>query len=88
LVYLYEIWEALRNRFNDGHSAMLSLNISLDDKDELKRLACSEPLIEGRHGGDHVGQLRKATRAELDAAHCIATDMIIKYFTCLQESAS
>lgn len=78
LVYLYEIWDALLEKFNGRTVAQTLLNILPVTIDRFRELTCNLPLKQGRHRGRH-DVLRDATPAELDDARNIALEMIDKY---------
>lgn len=89
LVHLYEIEDALKKKFCNREKALTSLHISDDTKwDRLHKLANDEPLKEGRHRGSFPGQLRNATREEVEEATKIAEEIIHKYFYYLNEIES
>ena len=55
------------------------LNISKNEWSRFGKLANDEPLYEGRHRGENVGQLRHAAESELEEARTIARKMILAY---------
>jgi hypothetical protein len=81
LVYLYEVWEAINDRFGKG-KAEDALGISASERERLKKLACKN-LKQGRHRGQHLN-LRDATPEELNEARAIAQGMITKYLIYLE----
>lgn len=84
LIHLYDIWEALKTRF-DGQSAVLTaLGVSDSDRRALGKLANDEPIRQGRHRGAKISDLRDATEAELDEARKIARIMIEAYLRYLE----
>ncbi len=83
LVYLYEVWEALGQKFGSQGKAKAALHI--DQWRRLRHLACNLPLNQGRHRGLFAARLRDATAEELDEARTIARDMAIKYLRHLDE---
>jgi hypothetical protein len=79
LTHLYEIRDALSERFGDETKARTDLAITKSQWSRFGRLANDMPLLEGRHRGQNVGQLRHATYSELDEARRIAKGMIQAY---------
>lgn len=88
VVYLYEIWDALMTKFQGERRARKALNISKSDRTRLSNLANKEPLNQGRHRGQHAGELRNATTEELFEARRIAREMIEKYLRFLDKQGS
>jgi len=79
LVYLYEIWDALQEKFRKKKHARKALGVLNSDRSRITKLANKEPLNQGRHRGRHAGNLREATTEELSEARRIAREMIEKY---------
>jgi hypothetical protein len=77
LVHLYDIWEGIVKAFG-GRRAAAKQTLGIEEG-RLSRLANNEPLKQGRHSGQHLHNLRDATRQELQEAHDIAVDMLIRY---------
>jgi len=88
LVHLYEIREALSTRFGGEQLTRKVLGISAGDWSDLGRLACNEPILQGRHRGKHPGNLRAATPDELSAARKIGREMIERYLAYLETRSS
>lgn len=88
LVHLYEIREALSTRFGGEQPTRKVLGISGGDWSDLGRLACYEPILQGRHRGEHPGTLRAATAAELAEARKICRDMVGRYLAYLDSQAN
>jgi hypothetical protein len=88
LVYLYEVWEALRTRFRGERKTRKILGIRRKKRSRLTRLADKEPLNQGRHRGKFAGKLRDAAAIELDEAWAIARDMYERYLNFLDKSNS
>ena len=84
LVHLYEIRDTLQKIFSRGDIACKVLNLSKKAWRRLGSLANDEPLIQGRHRGQSVGVLRKATIAELKEARSIGGGMIEAYLRYLE----
>lgn len=80
LVYLYEVWEALKREL--GKKADKAIGIPSQKRKRLEKLACKN-LIQGRHRGRFL-RLRDATSEELNEARAIAQDMITKYLVYLE----
>ena len=77
LVHLYEILDAVATAFGSQTRARDALGITKAEWSELGRLANNEPLLEGRHRGEHrESGLRGATREELSTARTIALRVI------------
>jgi hypothetical protein len=77
LIHLYEILDAVRKAFGSETAARKALGITKADWSKLGRLANHEPLLEGRHRGEHKESgLRAATPEELAAARSIALRII------------
>ena len=79
LTHLYEIRDALSKKFGGDKNARSTLSISKDEWSRFGKLANDEPLYEGRHRGENVGQLRHAAESELEEARTIARKMILAY---------
>lgn len=88
LVHLYEIRDALRKRFDGEAKARPALGVSSTDWKRLGRLANDYALRQGRHRGEHAGELRDATPDELEQARSIARDMIDAYIRYLERSSA
>ena len=82
LAYLYEIWDALMEKFEGGKKAQSVLNIPQEDLNTFNDITCERPLRQGRHRGRN-DTLRDATAGELDEARRIAQDLIKKYIDLL-----
>ena len=80
LVYLYEIWEALKREL--GKKADKAIGVQSQYRKRLEKLACKN-LIQGRHRGRFL-RLRDATPEELNEARAIAQDMITKFLAYLE----
>jgi hypothetical protein len=76
---LYEIRDALSIKFGGERNTCSILNVSKNEWSRFGRLANDEPLYEGRHRGENVGQLRHATESELAEVRGIARQMILAY---------
>lgn len=79
LVHLYEIRDAIAELYGGEHGAKKVLGITSTDWKALGRLANNEPLREGRHRGQTIGELRSATQEELEDARRIASNLIKAY---------
>ena len=84
LVYLYEIWDALKANFQRRENARSVLNISPETLTRFDDLTCNLPLRQGRHRG-RFDTLRDATAGELDEARRIAQDMMERYWRYLDD---
>lgn len=83
LVHLYEIREALVNKFGNQQSARQSLGISRKDWSRLGELANDLPLKQGRHAGKKINELRDATSKELNEARQLAQRFVKAYLNYL-----
>ncbi len=88
LVHLYEIRDALCKKFSGKISACDLLGLSGDRWDRLGKLANSLSIRQGRHTGQHVGQLRDATDSELGEARDIAVKMVVAYLMYLERTST
>jgi len=79
LRHLYDIRDALDQKFGNGKETRTALNLSRAQWDNLGRLANREPLRQGRHPGKRLEELRDATPDELHTAKKIAEEMVEKY---------
>ncbi len=85
LVHLYEIRDALSERFHrDVKTAVGMVGITCDQWKRFGDLCNDEPLNQGRHGGTVSGPLRDASQSELDEARGIASAMIDGYLSYLE----
>jgi hypothetical protein len=84
LVHLYEIRDALSNRFGSNPDARKALGISKDEWTEIGKLANILPLNQGRHRGKSVGNLRDAKPVELEMARKLVVHLIDKYMDFLE----
>jgi hypothetical protein len=84
LVYLYEIWDALMEKFEGGKIAQGVLNIPQEDLNTFNDITCERPLRQGRHRG-RFNDLRDATAAELIEARRIAQLMMEGYWKYLDD---
>jgi hypothetical protein len=76
LVHLYEVRDALATHYGGEQNARAALGISGAEWKRLGALANAEPLEQGRHRGEHVGGLRRATATELEEARGIVRKWI------------
>ena len=88
LVRLYEIRDALHKRFGNYKTMESQLGIAEPQINRFGKLCCDLPLLEGRHRGRSLGQLRPATKAELKEAYDIAQAMIMGYLQYLDKQSS
>ena len=79
LTHLYEIRDAFSKKFGGDEGARSTLGIRRNEWSRFGKLANDDPLYEGRHRGQNVGQLRHATESELDEVRGIARTMILAY---------
>lgn len=88
LVHLYEIRDSLKKKFKGEATAIKELGIILPKWDRLRRLSDVEPLNQGRHSGQHYGELRDATESELKQAREIAIEMVVAYLEYLERNTT
>ncbi len=86
LVHLYEIRDALSNKFGSKAKAIKVLRLTEERWDEIGKLANNLPLNQGRHRGKAVGALRDADLTELEIARKSAVNLIEKYLDFLESS--
>lgn len=79
LTHLYEIRDAMRNRFVTIGQARQKLGISQQAWGDFDNLANDEPILEGRHRGKYIPNLRHATQQELEQARSFALSLIVAY---------
>jgi len=88
LIHLYEIRDAVSDKFSNGKEARKELNITKGEWNSLGQLANKEPLLQGRHRGLGAGKLRKAEKFELEKARQVATKIIENYVAYLENENS
>lgn len=88
LVYLYEIRDALCDKFGNEKEVRDKLGISLKKLSHFRQLCCSEPLRQGRHRGLTYVSLREAKEAELSEVRETAKNMIEGYLRYLDTNAT
>lgn len=79
LVHLFEVRDAAESLFGGPMAARAALTVPRRDWDDLGRIACDEPLRQGRHRGIHATRLRDATPEELERARSVARKIIEAY---------
>jgi len=84
-MYLYQIYDALRNRFGGMDDAVTRLSLVKADIKKFGFLCCKAPIVQGRHAGYSYKELRPATGEELKKVRRVARDMVKKYVTYLQK---
>ena len=77
LVHLYEVRDALAAHYGGEQGARAALGISRSEWKRVGILANDEPIEQGRHRGQHAGELRGATSSELEEARTIVRKWII-----------
>jgi hypothetical protein len=87
LIHLYEIRDALKKSFKSQAKATAALDMASGQWRRLDRLANTEPLSQGRHRGQHAGNLRDATPEEIAEAREIARMMVEGYLRYLDRQA-
>jgi hypothetical protein len=86
LVHLYEILDALKTKFGGKDAALASLNIEKESWNKLGQLANHTPLRQGRHRGSKIGELRNATKTELEEVRHAARTMVEAYLDYLEQN--
>ena len=84
LIHLYEIRDAVADKFENGSKARKTLNVTNIEWNVLGKLANKEPLLQGRHRGLAAGKLRKAEALELKTARQVAAKIIENYMVYLE----
>jgi len=79
LAHLYEIRDSLCTHFQSENEVRKVLNVSKTRWQRFGHLANEAPVTQGRHRGKKLGQLRSATKEELDEARSFATDLVHAY---------
>lgn len=79
-IHLYEVRESLISEFGGHGPAKSAVGVSSSDWAKFGRLSNNEPVLEGRHRGNH-DNLRSATDEEKKWALCFAQDLIQSYVT-------
>jgi hypothetical protein len=79
LTHLYEIRDALGKHFGSEPATKSAVGISSPEWSTFGRLTCDEPLLEGRHRGKHLSDLRPATAEELSTVRDLAREWIRKF---------
>ena len=87
LIYLYEIIDAAKKKFQKAHKARAELNITKEEWKELTRISNNEPFTQGRHRGQNPGNLRDATIDELQQARGVASKIIKQYMKYLEKQS-
>ena len=88
LVHLYEIRDAISEKFGGKAAAIASLGLSATQWSALGRLCNDAPLRQGRHRGKTGTVIRDATEAELREARVIAQTFIKLYLVFLSNVAT
>ena len=86
LVHLYEIRDAASNKFGGENSARSKLGITKKEWSDFGLLANQKPLLQGRHRGSNVGELRQADVSELETARKIASKIVENYMIHLEKT--
>lgn len=88
LLHLYEIRDALADKFGKANTARNKLLITTTQWSRLGQLCNNEPLYQGRHRGKANGVLRDATESELSEARGIAIAMIKGYLQYIEATSN
>lgn len=86
LVHLFEIREALDEKFKGKKNATKILNIK-NEWDSIGTLCNNREIKQGRHRGQHLGTLTDATEEELNKARNSAKNMIFAYRNYLEATS-
>jgi hypothetical protein len=84
LVHLYEVRDALAQRFNSKNNALKALGVETKIWNEIGEIANSLPIKQGRHRGKAAGQLRDADQSELQRGRQAASNLIESYLKYLE----
>lgn len=88
-IHLFDILEALKDKFDTGNKGIQKrFGIEKDKFNTFCALANNEPVLQGRHRGQHVENLRDATDGEREAARQIGREMVYGYLKFLDEENS
>ena len=87
LVHLYEIRDAVSKEFGGESNTISKLNITKKEWSDFGLIANKKPLLQGRHRGNNVGELRQADFSELDIVRKIASKIVENYMIYLEENA-
>lgn len=85
MVHLYEIREAVKEKFGSENNAKSKLGITKNEWRDFGIITCNRPLLQGRHRGKNVGRLRQATVSELNYVRKIASKIIENYMILLEK---
>jgi hypothetical protein len=89
--HLYEIWDALKSRFDPKekkpYKAETVLGLEKGTGGRFESLTNDRRLLQSRHRGQHLGELRSATPEELRKAREIALGLIQAYVQWADEKA-
>jgi hypothetical protein len=77
-VHLYEVRDGLGKLLGGETGARTLLGISKAEWQQLGRLANAEPIDQGRHRGQHLGNTRPATAEELEVARSTVRTRIVR----------
>jgi hypothetical protein len=87
-VHLYEIREAMADRFGTPANACAAVQVTSRQWSRFGQI-CNDPQLKrGRHRGQSAGVLRDVTKQELDEVRAMARAMVIGYAKHLQSAAS
>jgi len=86
LVYLYEVRDALSEKFGGCKKACRVLKVNEDSWNTFGGFANDPSLEQGRHRGRNVGSLREATEDELTEARTFIRELIEKYLDYLESN--
>jgi hypothetical protein len=86
LVHLYEIRNAASKKFAGEKNTRSKLAITKKEWSDFGLIANKKPLLQGRHRGNNVGELRQADSSELETARKIASKIVENYMIILERN--
>ncbi|ACN13504.1 putative ferric uptake regulation protein [Desulforapulum autotrophicum HRM2] len=86
LVHLYEIRDAASKKFGGEKNARSMLGVTKKEWSDFGLVANKKPLVQGRHRGNNVGELRQAETSELATVRKIASKIVENYLIILEKN--
>ena len=86
LVHLYEIRDAASKKFEGEKNARAKLDVTKKEWSDFGLIANKKPLLQGRHRGCNVGELRQADASELGTVRKIASKIVENYMIILEKN--
>lgn len=88
-IHLFDILEALKDRFDEGGREIRQrLDVDKDKFNAFCTLANNpneKPVLQGRHKGRNIEELREATDEELSIARHVARELVFEYLRFLDQ---